>query len=219
MDRRRFLFASSIIVLAACLPGRLRAADKKKLYLQPMGPKLSDKDVAMVKEALREFYAFEVVDLPRIKMPKSAWYAPRKRWRAEKILDVLEELCPKDAHRILGLTGQDISTSKGEYEDWGVMGLASIDGPAGVMSMLRCRKSARNRKHARIRFAKVAVHEIGHTLGLPHCPTRGCLMEDAKGRASTCDREYDFCDDCRKALKEWKRPIPAFPKIPWPRPK
>ncbi|MBW1872140.1 MAG: matrixin family metalloprotease, partial [Deltaproteobacteria bacterium] len=84
---------------------------------------------------------------------------------------------------------------------------------------LRCRKSARNRKHARIRFAKVAVHEIGHTLGLPHCPTRGCLMEDAKGRASTCDREYDFCDNCRKALKKWNRPIPAFPKIPWPRPK
>ncbi|MBW1811192.1 MAG: matrixin family metalloprotease [Deltaproteobacteria bacterium] len=219
MDRRQFLQASSIIVMAACLPGRLRAAEKKKLYLQPMGVKLSDKDVAMVKEALREFYAFEVVDLPRIKMPKSAWYSPRKRWRAEKILDVLEELAPKDAHRILGLTGQDISTTKGKYEDWGVMGLASIDGLAGVMSMLRCRKSARNRKHARIRFAKVAVHEIGHTLGLPHCPTRGCLMEDAKGRASTCDREYDFCDNCRKALKKWNRPIPAFPKIPWPRPK
>ncbi|MBW1873176.1 MAG: hypothetical protein JRJ19_13990, partial [Deltaproteobacteria bacterium] len=114
MDRRQFLQASSIIVMAACLPGRLRAAEKKKLYLQPMGVKLSDKDVAMVKEALREFYAFEVVDLPRIKMPKSAWYSPRKRWRAEKILDVLEELAPKDAHRILGLTVQDISTTKGK---------------------------------------------------------------------------------------------------------
>ena len=47
--------------------------------------------------------------------------------------------------------------------------------------------------HARQRLAKVAVHEAGHTLGLEHCPTRGCLMEDAEGQVATCDREYDFC--------------------------
>ena len=44
--------------------------------------------------------------------------------------------------------------------------------------------------HARERFAKTAVHEIGHTLNLSHCETQGCLMEDATGKVSTTDGEY-----------------------------
>jgi archaemetzincin len=73
-------------------------------------------------------------------------------------------------------------------------------------------------QHARERLAKVAVHELGHTLGLPHCPNVGCLMEDAEGRVATCDREYDFCARCRGLVAAAGRPLPVAPKIPWPRP-
>jgi len=62
------------------------------------------------------------------------------------------------------------------------------------------------------------VHEAGHTLGIEHCPNRGCLMEDAEGQVATCDREYDFCARCRKLLADAGRPLPASPALPWPRP-
>ncbi len=29
------------------------------------------------------------------------------------------------------------------------------------------------------RFKKVAVHEFGHNLGLPHCSDKTCVMPDA----------------------------------------
>lgn len=189
------------------------------LYIQPLGAELPDDDVALVKEALEQFFALEVKLLPRLDLPARAFYKPRKRYRAEKLLELLERRLPKDGYRILGLTGVDISTTKGRYKDWGILGLATIDGGACVISAFRARMKIRDRRHGQIRLAKVAVHEIGHTLGLEHCPTIGCLMEDARGKVATCDREYDICPTCRARLEKRRRAIPKSPKIPWPRPR
>ncbi len=137
-----------------------------------MGRALPQADVAAVKTALTAFFGVEVRLLDRVSHPKKAWYKPRRRWRAEKLLDFLRARMPADGFRILGLTGADISTTKGPHKDWGILGLATIDGVACVISSFRAKRRSRGRRHARVRLAKVAVHEIGHTLGLEHCPTR-----------------------------------------------
>ena len=66
-----------------------------------------------------------------------------------------------------------------------------------------------------VRLAKVAVHEIEHTLGLPHCPTRGCLMEDAEGKVVTVDRERNFCAHCRQLAASAGCPIKQPVGLPW----
>ena len=66
---------------------------------------------------------------------------------------------------------------------------------------------------------QVVMHEIGHTLGLDHCPNYGCLMEDARGTVLTVDREYDLCGDCRQRLVRSGHPLAgADVPIPWPKP-
>jgi archaemetzincin len=196
------------------------AVDTKRrvLYIQPLGRELPAEDVALVKTALEAMIGLETKLLSREDLPAAAFYPLRRRYRAEKVLDHLDARLPPDGARILGLTGVDISTTKGRVTDWGVLGLGRIDGASSVISEFRCRMKSRGAAHARERLAKVAVHEAGHTLGLQHCPTRGCLMEDAEGRVATCDREYDFCARCRGLLAAAGRPLPPSPKIPWPRP-
>ena len=49
----------------------------------------------------------------------------------------------------------------------------------------------------RERLWKISIHELGHTFGLPHCPNKGCLMQDAHGTVKTVDEESELCGDCR----------------------
>lgn len=217
----------TLLALALLLPAPVRAAppagpaakERTVLYIQPLGRALPRADVELVVRALRSFYSLPVKLLPRVKLPRAAYYPPRRRYRAEKLLDFLQKRLPADGFRILGLTGVDISTTKGRYKDWGILGLALLDDRVCVISAFRARKGTRSRRHGQIRLAKVAVHEIGHTLGLPHCPTRGCLMEDARGKVATCDREYDLCPRCRARLERTGHTLPKNPEIPWPRPR
>jgi archaemetzincin len=174
--------------------------------------------MALVKDALVGFYNVQIRVLPRVDLPAQAYYEPRRRYRAEKLLPFLQEKLPGDGDRILGLTGVDISTAKGSIEDWGILGLAKLGGKACIVSAFRCHKRSMERMPAPILLAEVAVHEVGHTLGLGHCTERGCLMEDAGGLARTCDREFDICTNCRSKLRASGYTLPDQPRVPWPRP-
>ena len=72
-------------------------------------------------------YGVEVERLPARVLPASAYHPPRRRYRAEKLLDFLRASIPATAPasaRILGLTAVDISTTKDRNVDWGIFGLA-----------------------------------------------------------------------------------------------
>ena len=51
------------------------------------------------------------------------------------------------------------------------------------------------------RLKKVTMHELGHNLGLPHCPNNHCFMQDAAETIKTIDGvELNLCEECRDQL-------------------
>ena len=156
--------------------------------IQPFG-KVKAEDVAAVKAGITELYAVSVEVLPEKPLPKSAYYAPRDRYKADLILEVLEFEAHADITKVIALTASDISTKKDENPDWGIFGLGRLGGKSCVVSTFRLRAGKANDEQFRQRLVKVVNHELGHTFGLPHCPTAACLMRDAGGKIATVDGE------------------------------
>ncbi|RYY41665.1 MAG: Zn-dependent protease [Chitinophagaceae bacterium] len=131
--------------------------------------------------------------LPSEPLPRSAWYAPRQRFRADSLIHQMARRA-RPGEVYIGVTDRDISSTKNGIADWGIMGLGYRPGPACVVSTFRLHNRSRQEE-----FFKVAIHELGHTVGLPHCPVRTCFMRDAEGRNPTGE-EKEFCAGCRSRL-------------------
>lgn len=163
------------------------------ISIQPfsdISPVLTD----YVFKELKKVYPFSEVKQP-IQLPKSAYYPSRNRYRADSLIGYLDRL-NKSGHVTIALTNRDISTSVHGYADWGVMGLALRPGNACIVSTFRLSKSNLNNQ-----LFKVAIHELGHTQGLPHCSDKTCFMADAEGGNPT-DQETGFCPKCKARMQK-----------------
>ncbi|HVY30704.1 MAG TPA: zinc-dependent metalloprotease family protein [Polyangiaceae bacterium] len=170
------------------------------IVLQPLGAAMPGAEIAAVSEALTAFYRVRLQVADTVALPKSAFYPQRQRYRAERLLDFLAGMSSPGTKIVLGLTAVDISTTKGQVQDWGILGLATLDGRSAVLSSFRCKRGAKSAAHVRARFAKTAVHELGHSFGIEHCTTPGCIMHDGEGSVLTTDGESDLCAATRARL-------------------
>ena len=162
----------------------------KKIILIPLG-KATPRFIKESHEQLKKYVPN--IDLrKREPMPGSAYYKPRNRYRADSLIAWMGKRA-KANETWIGITMNDISTTKGTNPDYGVMGLGNCPGKACVASEFR----VRNKKL----FFKVMIHELGHTTGLPHCPVKTCYMTDANGSDATA-REVGFCGKCSLHLKK-----------------
>ncbi|MCP4680383.1 MAG: hypothetical protein GY854_33845 [Deltaproteobacteria bacterium] len=199
----------SLLVSSVGAEGRESASDREwTLAIAPLG-KIDNEALQTAAKSIKNMYGWKVVTMARRALPESAWYKPRRRHRAEKILDWLHPRRPRAAHKIMAVTKRDISTTKGRHKDWGICGLAELGGEAAVVSSFRIKRkmkglSQKKRKEVYLkRLEDLTTHEFGHQLGLPHCPNKGCIMEDAKGTVNTFDHSTgQLCADCRHLLKD-----------------
>lgn len=167
------------------------------ILIQPFED-VKPKQLTEISENIRKIYP-KIKILKPIKFPQNTYYEPRNRYRADSIIKYLRTKTPNNCVT-LALTNKDISVTKGKVADFGVMGLGYRPGNACVASSFRLNTINKNEQ-----FYKIAIHELGHTQGLKHCPDKTCFMRDAEGKNPTNEEKY-FCQNCKKVLrsKHWK---------------
>ena len=175
------------------------------IALQPYDD-FDKEDVEYLRNHLvHELEYYNIVVLEPIDMPLKNKSVHRDRYRADSIIRDMKKVAKtRNTDIVLAFTTKDISTTSGKIKDWGVLGLGYRPGTASVVSSYRL-KSRNGSK--REELLKSALHELGHNLGLDHCPNKTCVMRDAKGK-NNFDTSKDYCSDCKEILmndveKKW----------------
>jgi archaemetzincin len=135
----------------------------------------------------------------------------RGQFHSTAILQRMQSLSSNPQTRILGVTGFDLYIPILTF----VFGEAQLGGRCAVISLHRLREEfyglPPNAKLLAERAVKESVHELGHAVGLRHCPDWRCVM------ASTHDVERldlkgaEYCSSCL-ALASLQRPAPRGPE-------
>ena len=183
---------------------------KYQVGIQPIG-KVASEQIELIQNSLKMEYGFETTVLPVIDPPKRAFINVKSaRYRADTLIRILRDQRPDSVGIIFGLTGKDISITKYgadgtikkpeyKYKDFGIFGLGFKPGTSSVVSVYRLGKG----KTGRSRLKKIALHEIGHNLGLKHCPDKSCLMTDAVESIRTVDAAKEtLCEKCKVQIQK-----------------
>jgi archaemetzincin len=133
---------------------------------------------------------------PSIAVSEEAFDERRRQYSAATILRNI--VLPEGVEHALGVVDVDLFVPELNF----VFGLAQ--GNRAVIALPRLRAGAfgqaADSSLFRQRVAKEAVHELGHSYGLGHCPNRHCVMAFSNSLNDTDVKSRELCPICRERL-------------------
>jgi archaemetzincin len=161
--------------------------------------------LAALAAGLRRAAGWDCTRLSEIKDLSFALLASRGQFYSTAILARLEEeharlRSLRARPVVLGVADVDLSLPIFTF----VFGEARDNGPCAVISGHRLRQEfyglPPDRPLFEERLLKMAVHELGHTLGLRHCAGYRCVMATSYSIERVDLKSLEFCSACKSQL-------------------
>lgn len=166
------------------------------IYVAPMDP-VSAEIISPLIDCLSDVFGAGV----RTRAPgfdvHAAYDAGRDQYNSTELLERLYAETPEGC-KVVGVISHDLFVPVLTF----VFGEAQLNGRVAVVSTYRLRSAfygLPTDEHLLIeRLQKEAVHELGHTFGLVHCPLPTCVMYSTTAVEEVDVKNVEFCPTCRR---------------------
>jgi archaemetzincin len=124
----------------------------------------------------------------------------RRQYHSTEILKKIVQKPPSQSWKVLGVTEMDLYIPVLTF----VFGEAQLLDGGAVVSTHRLRQEfyglPADPELLHQRLLKEALHELGHTYGLRHCPDYTCVMSASNGVERIDLKRAEFCPTCVQLL-------------------
>lgn len=176
-----------------------------KIVLLPVG-EIEGWVLDALEKDLETTFNCTVIRIKPMDVPEDALNRARGQYDASLILRRVHGLMElEDQDKGLGIADVDLYAGGLNF----VFGQAEFGGQCAIISLTRLRQSfyslPENNAILSERTVKEAVHELGHVLGLEHCPDPECVMHFSNSLPDTDRKGASFCSQCRARLQKLMR--------------
>lgn len=166
-----------------------------KIYVVPIG-EVAESDLAFARDVVEASFGRETLVCEPLPLQDAYYYPERGQYAANGFLRYVEANAPRGAYRTVAITAQDIFAADLNF----LFGMGRCPGKCAVVSTYRFGFYCATPERRMVRFAKLIVHEAGHTFGLLHCRQRLCIMKFAEGYETLDGTKLAMCGRCERSL-------------------
>ena len=153
-----------------------------------------------IAPAVDNEYGYNVV-VKESRMDLSDFFDPgRRQYNGNKLLQAVNAMATPGSIKTMGLFSIDLYIPIMTF----IFGQAVLNGHAGIASLYRLGNERYGiEPDDRLlleRFTKEVIHELGHTFGLIHCNTPGCVMRTSTYVEDIDQKDQHLCHNCRRQL-------------------
>ncbi len=142
------------------------------------------------RNILEDVFTFKV-DVLKTDMPTSFHNPLRNQIYAKPLLMEVRKIVQSNGYfKGLGILREDIYHKNSSY----IFGLAELNGRAALISTFRLLGDG-----LYTRVLKEVLHEVGHLLGLTHCPNN-CVMRFSSNVKETDMKPATYCKTCEEKV-------------------